>query len=106
MFVEKLTKEQLCKFFAEEKYDLSYLQKNLTNFMSHGYNGEEYLYVSISGESMSVNNRLYDFEGSTVDETRWRRFLYEIYGEEYKNEYEKYLKEDMSLKLFRLTTKQ
>lgn len=94
MFVDRLTKEQLSEFFEK---------KNLTSFMSRGYDGEEFLYVSVDGDSMSVNYRLYDFEGSTVSsETKWRRFLYKLFGEEYKQKYEEYLKEDMSLKLFRL----
>lgn len=68
--------------------------------MSSSVYDEDYLYVSVDGDSMSVNYRLYDFEGSTVaNETKWRRFLYEIFGETYKQEYEKFLKSEMEDKL-------
>lgn len=92
MFIEKLTKEQLCQFFNK---------KHLTHFMSKDtYNEVPYLYVSISGESMSLNYRLYNFEGSTIpNEGEWRKFLFEIFGNEYKEEYKKYLQKQMDTKL-------
>lgn len=94
MFVEKLTKEQLCDFFKT---------KHLSHFMSSSVYGEDYLYVSVDGDSMSVNYRLYDFEGSTVEnESKWRNFLYSIFGEEYKAAYTEYLQEMMKEKLLGL----
>lgn len=92
MFIERLTKEQLCSFFKTK--DLSY-------FVSSGlYEEEAYLYVSIDGDSMSRNYRLYDFEGSTVSrQSEWRKFLYGIFGDEYKRKYKKYLYREAADKL-------
>ena len=92
MFIEKLRKEQLCEFFNTN---------NLAYFISKNMCEEEnYLYVSIDWHSLGVNYRLYDFEGSTIsNENEWRKFLYKIYGEEYRQEYEKYLQRIIENKL-------
>ena len=91
MFIENFTKQQLCGFFKTNY--LSY-------FISSSVYDEDYLYVSVDGNSMSINYRLYDFEGSTVSsEDKWRKFLYKIFGETYKQEYENYLKSEMEYKL-------
>lgn len=92
MFIEKLTTEQICDFFKT---------KHLSHFISKSmYEEANHLYVSIDGDSMSINCRLYDFEGSTVEnEDKWRNFLYGIFGEVYKQEYEKFLKSEIEYKL-------
>ena len=91
MFIERLTKEHLCEFFHKAR---------ISFYMSKSYGGEEYLYVSYDTESMTVNNRMYDFEGSTVSsENKWREFLYSIFGQEYKDAYKAYLLSEMEEKL-------
>ena len=93
MFVEKLTNEQLCNFF-DKKY---------VSFHIDTYSKTPYLYVSYNNESMVINNRMYDFEGSTVsNETEWRNYLYSIFGEEYKNSYAEYLQKSIDEKLSNL----
>lgn len=98
MFVERLTKSQLCNFFNKE---------NFCFFLDKSISEEDYhLYVSIDGESMSLNYRLYDFEGSKIpSETKWRRFLFETFGNEYKEAYKEYLQKQMESKLNDLENK-
>ena len=96
MFIEKLTVDDLKKFFNTQY---------VSCFMSKDIYGEEYLYASTSldEDAMTVNRRLYDFEGSTVaNETKWRRFLYTKFGNEYIEEYKKYLDNKSKDKLMKL----
>lgn len=97
MFIERLTNEHLCEFFGTSKVYLS-----LNNYV-YG-NEEKYLYVSYEYEghydTESKNERMYDFEGSTCSsETKWRKFLYKIFGEEYLIEYKKWLEKQMEFKI-------
>lgn len=96
MFIEQLTIEQLCEFFKPKCGSLH------SHMCVESRTKKEHLYVSIDNN----NYRLYDFEGSTVSkENEWRNFLYNIFGEEYKVEYEKYLQAQTTLKLSNLKKK-
>ena len=94
MFVERLKEENL-KFFFGDVYDLYFFIEKESRY------DEKHLYCSYETKNeYTVNNRLYDFEGSTVSsETAWRRFMYSLFGEEYKQAYEKYLEEQKEMKL-------
>lgn len=84
MFVQRLTKEQLCQFFETNSINM-----HVSKCMDED---EEHLYASYCPRSMNVNMRLYDFEGSTVtSETKWKKFLYGIFGQEYLNAYSQWL---------------
>lgn len=102
MFVERLTKEQIIDFFRTEGYVIT--NRNVTCFVQNElYHPEnKYLYVCLDGDhfSIPINNRMYDFEGSTItNESKWRNFLYSIFEKEYKIAYKEYLQEEMDKKL-------
>lgn len=83
MFISRLTQKQIDEFFGKP-----------TSFFINKkpLAGDVYLYVSFDTGSMMLNNRMYDFEGSTNgNEEAWRRYLYSIFGDEYYQAYAAYL---------------
>lgn len=90
MFIEQLTKKQLDDFFG----------KSTSHHIVKMTDGETYIYVSYETDSMTVNHRMYDFEGSTIDrEEKWRKYLYTIFDNIYYDAYKSYLETQMSDKL-------
>lgn len=88
MFVERLTEQQI-KDFLDEQYDKNYLKYEFTHnkkretiivTVKYLHNSKQFDYFW-----------LFDFEviwsNSSSMENNWIRYLYKIFGEEYKEAY-------------------
>lgn len=81
MFIEKLSDEQMCAFLKKmyPKYHFSF------------YRYKENIEVSVTNcnslpDDYTWNERYTDFE-STRNESKWIKYLAEIFGQEYKDAY-------------------
>ncbi|MDF2880220.1 MAG: hypothetical protein K0R54_777 [Clostridiaceae bacterium] len=89
MFIERLKKEDLNEFF--------YINVSSMHISKYFDEKEEHLYITIKFGETVKNEIMYDFS-STYADVKWRKFLYEKFGEEYKTAYSEFLdiyKKDM-----------
>lgn len=88
MFIERLTEEQV-KDFLDEQYDKDYLKYEFIHNKKIGTISGTVKYLHDSDEFDSF--WLYDFEvgwcNFSTKENDWIRYLYKIFGEEYKEAY-------------------
>lgn len=86
MFVEKLTDKQV-KSFLEQQYP----PKEGWSYSWHFWNDEQNYSCSLEREQNNYvdNIRLEDFFSDGGSTKAWVKYLYGIFGEEYKQEYVK-----------------
>lgn len=88
MFVEKLSVNQVKEFLNEiypetQGFDYSMIMPKQTTPQGH------YIYVNVNNErnDFNTNLRLEDYDANISRPNEWLKFLYKIFGEEYKQAY-------------------
>ena len=83
MFIEKLTQDDFKKYFQ-------------VNTVSRPFKiSDNEIYVSYERQGVCFDNvincRYSDFESSNGDDLKWRKFMYNKFGDEYLKKYKEYL---------------
>lgn len=82
-FVERLTVEQINNFITEQypNYRYNFYMGELPN------SKKRYISVHIYSENIHKHYMLFDYEAILPNKTNWFKFLYKVFGEEYKKAY-------------------
>lgn len=88
MFIEKLSVEQVKEFLnsiypEKQGFDYSMIMPEESNPQ------KEYVYVNVERDrnDFNLNIRLEDYDATISCPNKWLKFLYKVFGEEYKQAY-------------------
>lgn len=83
MFIERITQDDLKKFLNADTVHKPWKYNDDEIYVTYEYSGVCF--------DNTINNRYSDFDSSNGDGQKWRKFLYDKFGDEYLKCYKNYL---------------